>query len=95
MYKEFPRNLYSTECHIFKDYLDLLNVLRPPLTLGYTGSMRMIDKDEKTLCTSDRLHGNKIQSTWSAGKGPNFAIIGNYRLEMGRVVTPWRVLGGV
>ena len=34
---------------IFKDYLDLLNVLRPPLILGYTGSMRMIDEDEVGL----------------------------------------------
>ena len=54
----------------------LLNVLRPlfcALTLGYTGSMRMMrsmmrlawKKSQKTLDTSKRLHRNKNRSTGS------------------------------
>ena len=35
--------------YIFKDYLDLLNIWRPPVILGYTGSTKMIDEDEVGL----------------------------------------------
>ena len=46
---------------------ELLNVLRPPLILGYTGSMRMIDADEvglkerpeDTMCSEPRQGGKK------------------------------------